>query len=61
MSPNKVKAIRAKSGLSQASFAAWLGISKRTLQDWEQGNHAPRASAIALLKLAESGAIKRNR
>ena len=32
-----VKAIRAKSGLSQAEFADRYGFSVRTLQDWELG------------------------
>ena len=32
---------RAKTGLSQARFAQLLGVSPRTLQDWEQGRRAP--------------------
>lgn len=32
---------RIKSGQSQADFAAMLGVSVRTLQDWEQGRHEP--------------------
>ena len=35
--PNEVSQARHKSGLSQAEFAEALGISKRTLQEWEQG------------------------
>ena len=33
--------VREKTGLSQARFAELLGISVRTLQDWEQGRRAP--------------------
>lgn len=40
--------------LSQAGFAKALGLSVRAVQDWEQGRHEPNASAVALLKLAES-------
>jgi putative transcriptional regulator len=42
---------RLKLGLSQADFAAMLGVSVRTLQDWEQGRRAPSGAAKALLKL----------
>ena len=39
--PVDVKAIRAKSGLSQAQFARRFGFSTRTLQDWELGRTNP--------------------
>jgi DNA-binding XRE family transcriptional regulator len=32
-----VASVRAKTGLSQERFATLLGVSIRTLQDWEQG------------------------
>ena len=44
---------REKSGLSQAKFAALLGVSVRTLQDWEQGRREPNAAAKTLIKIAE--------
>ena len=44
---------REKSGLSQAKFAALLGVSVRTVQDWEQGRREPNAAARTLLKVAE--------
>ncbi|HUF42440.1 MAG TPA: helix-turn-helix domain-containing protein [Verrucomicrobiae bacterium] len=44
---------REKSGLSQAKFAALLGVSVRTLQDWEQGRREPNAAAKTLIKVAE--------
>ena len=44
---------REKSGLSQARFAALLGVSVRTLQDWEQGRREPNAAAKTLIKIAE--------
>lgn len=43
---------RLKLGLSQADFAAMLGVSVRTLQDWEQGRCEPSGAAKALLKVA---------
>jgi putative transcriptional regulator len=43
-------AARARTGLSQARFAAVLGVSTRTLQEWEQGRRSPTGPARALLK-----------
>jgi len=47
-----VASVRAKTGLSQARFAALLGVSVRTLQDWEQGRRAPSGAARTLLLVA---------
>ncbi|MDR0771284.1 MAG: helix-turn-helix domain-containing protein [Burkholderiales bacterium] len=43
---------RRKMGLSQAEFAQLLGVSARTLQDWEQGRREPSGAAKTLLKIA---------
>ncbi len=48
----KVQSIRKKTGLSQARFALLLGVSVRTLQDWEQGRRAPSGAARTLLLIA---------
>lgn len=48
-----VTEIREKTGLSQARFAELLGVSVRTLQDWEQGRRAPSGAARTLLKIAD--------
>ena len=50
--PN-VTNIREKTGLSQARFAQLLGVSVRTLQDWEQGRRAPSGAAKTLLMIAD--------
>jgi putative transcriptional regulator len=42
---------RSHSGLSQAEFAAALGVSKRTLENWEQGRAEPTGPARVLLNL----------
>lgn len=47
-----VKSIRESTGLSQAKFASLLGVSVRTLQDWEQGRRAPSGAARTLLVIA---------
>jgi len=48
-----VASIREKTGLSQAHFATLLGVSVRTLQDWEQGRRAPSGAARTLLLIAD--------
>ena len=50
----EVKAIRTKTGLSQSRFANLLGVSKRTLENWEQGRRHPTGPARALLKIVEA-------
>jgi putative transcriptional regulator len=50
--PADVKAIREQLGKSQAKFAAMLGVSVATLQNWEQGRRRPEGPARALLKIA---------
>ena len=47
-----VAEIRDKTELSQSRFAALLGVSVRTLQDWEQGRRVPSGAARTLLLIA---------
>ena len=47
-----VLAARQKSELSQTQFAALLGVSVRTLQEWEQGRRQPSPAAQTLLRVA---------
>ncbi len=48
-----VASIRERTGLSQARFAELLGVSVRTLQEWEQGRRAPSGAARTLLMIAQ--------
>jgi len=48
----QVAVARAATGLSQAPFARLLGVSIRTLQEWEQGRKIPSGAAATLLKVA---------
>ncbi len=51
--PAPPQEIRAKLKLSQAAFAGLMGVSLRTVQDWEQGRRKPSGPSEALLRIAE--------
>ena len=53
VSPLDIKRIRNGYQLSQSQFAAMLGVSVRTLQNWEQGRRVPEGPAMVLLRVAE--------
>ncbi|MGB9429729.1 MAG: NadS family protein [Gammaproteobacteria bacterium] len=46
-----VQAVREKMSLSQSAFALLIGVSVRTVQNWEQGRRQPQGPALALLNL----------
>jgi len=48
-----VRAIRARSGLSQSEFAREYGFSVRTLQEWESGGARPPSAARAYLTVID--------
>lgn len=50
--PNDVVKARQGMALSQAQFAEALHISKRTLQEWEQGRRSPSGAAKMLIHIA---------
>ncbi|WP_110647221.1 NadS family protein [Salinicola peritrichatus] len=50
---SEARAARHRMGLSQAEFAELLGVSLRTLQEWEQGRRTPTGPALRLLRVAE--------
>jgi putative transcriptional regulator len=47
-----IVAVRTKAELSQAQLAQLLGVSVRTLQDWEQGRREPSGAAKTLIRIA---------
>ena len=50
----EVKLIREKVGLSQSRFALLIGVSKRTLENWEQGRRHPTGPAKTLLRILDA-------
>jgi len=49
-----IKALREKAGVSQREFATMLGVSNRTLQEWEQGRRTPTGPAMDLVRVYEA-------
>ena len=47
------KLIRNHLKLSQSSFAGLMGVSLRTVQEWEQGRRKPSGPAKTLLRIVE--------
>lgn len=45
--------VRGATGLTQAAFAARIGVPVETVRNWEQGKRSPRGPARALLKVIE--------
>ncbi len=50
--PPQIKMVREKLHASQNEFALMIGVSIRTLQNWEQGRRQPEGPAKALLRIA---------
>lgn len=51
--PMDVRALRESVDASQAEFAMMIGVSKDTVQNWEQGRRSPKGAARALLRVFE--------
>jgi putative transcriptional regulator len=52
INPPDIKTVREKLNVSQNEFALMIGVSVRTLQNWEQGRRKPEGPAKALLRIA---------
>jgi len=50
----EIKKLREEVGLSQSEFALLIGVSKRTLENWEQGRRKPTGPAKALLRILKA-------
>ncbi|QWV93394.1 helix-turn-helix domain-containing protein [Geomonas oryzisoli] len=52
MEVSPLASARQRIGLSQSEFASMLGVSLRTLQEWEQGRRKPSGAAKSLITIA---------
>ena len=50
--PPQIRMVRERLDVSQSEFAVMIGVSTRTLQNWEQGRRQPEGPAKALLRIA---------
>jgi putative transcriptional regulator len=53
LSAPDVRALREQFGMSQSDMATFLNVSKRTLENWEQGRRGPTGPAQTLLRIME--------
>ena len=51
----EIRSIRNKSGMTQATLANYLGVSKKTVEAWETGRTHPTGPAYRLLEILEQG------
>ncbi|MCR4728546.1 MAG: helix-turn-helix domain-containing protein [Lachnospiraceae bacterium] len=49
----EVKRIRTTTGMSQKTFASYLGVSDKTVEAWESGANHPSGAASRLLRMLE--------
>ena len=53
LSPEEIRAVRIRMGVSQPIFAAALNVSPETVRAWEQGKRAPDGPSVRLLQIAD--------
>lgn len=56
-SAKEIKELRLKSGISQAVFAKCFGVSKKTVEAWEEGINVPSGPALRILELLSLGQL----
>ncbi len=54
-SNKEIKSIRNKAGMTQNTFADFMGVSKKTVEAWELGRTHPTGAAYRLLEILEQG------
>ena len=52
--PGEIKEIRTSAGMTQAIFAAYMGVSKKTVEAWESGHNHPAGAACRLLSITKA-------
>ena len=52
--PSEIKEIRASVGMTQSVFAAYMGVSKKTVEAWESGHNRPAGAACRLLSITKA-------
>lgn len=50
---DEIKKIRKSTGMSQKTFASYIGVSDKTIESWEAGTNHPSGAASRLLNMME--------
>ena len=58
LSPLQLRRLRQRVGISQAVFAHYLGISKSTVAQWEQGAKKPSGTSLKLLRIIDKRGLE---
>jgi putative transcriptional regulator len=58
MTPKKIRALRTRDDLSQAVFAAYLGVTVSLVSKWERGEKKPQGASLKLLSLVEKKGLE---
>lgn len=56
--PERIKEVRDKNHISQSVLAAYLGVTVKAVQRWEQGYSKPTGSTAKLLAIAEKKGLQ---
>ena len=52
--PDEIRSIRKKTGMTQVLFAKYIGVSVKTVEAWESGRNHPDGAACRLLAMTRS-------
>ena len=52
---DEIRTIRNNAGMTQTTLAKYLGVSKKTVEAWENGRTHPTGPAYRLLEILEQG------
>jgi putative transcriptional regulator len=58
MTPQKIRALRARENASQAVFAAYLNVTPSLVSKWERGEKNPQGTSLKLLSLVEKKGLE---
>ena len=53
LQPDEIKAIRINANMTQKMFAAYIGVSQKTVEAWESGKNTPAGSSSRILSMLE--------
>ncbi len=57
--PERIRALRQKMGLSQREFAKQINVRQATVSDWETGKHPPTGAVLVLFDMLEKEANRK--